>query len=307
MQRNTSSFEIVNEDNRIEVQYQDGDVIFGNFMTQNQRFANRSIDMIKILALQEGSAQFMLNGKMYRMEEGDLIYISQHSNIEDLLATPGAKVQFLCVRAGIMTTFFQAPTFLDLAFSIYQHPLLHFNGEEKHRMEDLVQAMEHFVHKGYPFERQIISKILEAYIYFLLGHYQRNLADKLPHQDTPTKASSMDTIFRKFMALLGNQEVKPRNVKYYSDQLNITPKYLSACCLKSSGMSCFAHINQAVINDIKKYLRQPDISYKEIAYKLGFPNHSFFSKYVREHLGYTPTQYRNKYLKELAQQVKPEQ
>lgn len=305
MQQRQDYTSFVRDDERIEIQYQDGDVVFGNAMTQGKTLSNANDDMIKIVVVQEGCIQFMLNGKMQRMETDDLIYIVPHSNIEDLLTTPGAKVQFLCIRANIMASFFQAPVFLNLAFSIYRNPVLHFRDDDKMRMQDLVQVMQNLIHKGYPFERQIISKVLEAYIYILLGYYQRNLTDSELNQEQPSKASSMDTIFRKFMGLLSELEVKPRNAKYYSDQLNISAKYLSACCLKVSGMSCFAHINRAVITDIEKYLRQSDISYKEIAYKLGFPNHSFFSKYVREHLGYTPTQYRNKYLKELAQRVAP--
>lgn len=305
MQEKFDNLDSYINDENIKIQYQDGDVVFGNAITQNKMLRNSTDDMIKVVVVQEGSMQFILNGKKQRMETDDLIYIGPRSQIEDLLATPGAKVQFLCIRSSIMATFLQAPAFLDLAFSIYQHPVIHFTENDKVRMQDLVGVMKNFIHKDYPFERQIITKVLEAYIYILLGYYQQKLVDTLPKKEETLKMSSMDTIFRKFMGLLSGLEVKPRNVKYYSDQLNISAKYLSACCLKVSGMSCFAHINRAVITDIEKYLHQPDYSYKEIAYKLGFPNHSFFSKYVREHLGLTPTQYRNKYLRELAERVVP--
>jgi len=307
MQSRESLQNISEKDQNIEIQYQDGDVIIGNVMTHNLKATEPENEMAKILVVQEGQVQFFLNGKMYRLDEDDLIYVGPRSHIQDLLATPGAKVQFLCIRAAIFSTFFQSPTFMDLAFAIYQHPVLHFTEEDKLQMQELVGILQNFIHKGNPFERQIVTKILEAFIYILLGYYQQKLADSLPQQDAEPKISSMDTIFRKFMNILAELEVKPRFVKYYSDRLNISAKYLSSCCQKASGMSCFAHINRAVLNDVEKYLRQPDITYKEIAYKLGFPNHSFFSKYVREHLGYTPTQYRNKYLKQLAQQVEPRQ
>ena len=39
-------------------------------------------------------------------------------------------------------------------------------------------------------------------------------------------------------------------------------------------------------------------SIKEIANELDFPNTSFFGKYVREHLGQTPMEYRRKYRKQ---------
>ncbi len=306
MQQTQELQNIPNLDYRIDIQYQDGDVVIGNAMTQDLKVTEPGFEMAKILVVQEGQVQFLLNGKLQRLEKDDLIYIGPRSYIQDLFSTPGAKVQFVCIRAAIFATFFQTPAFMDLAFAIYQHPVLHFTDEDKRQMLELVSVLQHFIHKGYPFERQIVSKILEAYIFILLGYYHQKLAGSLARPEAEAKASSMDTIFRRFMSLLSELEVKPRNVKYYSDRLNISAKYLSACCQKVSGLSCFAHINRAVLNDVEKYLRQPDITYKEIAYKLGFPNHSFFSKYVREHLGYTPTQYRNKYIKELTQRVAQE-
>ena len=36
---------------------------------------------------------------------------------------------------------------------------------------------------------------------------------------------------------------------------------------------------------------------KEISFLLGFPNTSFFGKYVKEHFGMTPMEYRNKHNK----------
>jgi AraC-like DNA-binding protein len=40
-------------------------------------------------------------------------------------------------------------------------------------------------------------------------------------------------------------------------------------------------------------LKQTDLSVKQICDRLGFPNPSFFGKYVREHFGMTPLAIRN--------------
>ncbi len=46
------------------------------------------------------------------------------------------------------------------------------------------------------------------------------------------------------------------------------------------------------MSDITYFLRNTDLSIKEICAKLGFPNPSFFGKYVKEHFGCTPLEYR---------------
>jgi AraC-like DNA-binding protein len=48
-----------------------------------------------------------------------------------------------------------------------------------------------------------------------------------------------------------------------------------------------------VLEDIRYYLRQTDLSIKQICDKLAFPNPSFFGKYVKDHFGMTPLEFRN--------------
>jgi len=42
------------------------------------------------------------------------------------------------------------------------------------------------------------------------------------------------------------------------------------------------------LSAITNYLRTTDLSVKEISHRLGFPNTSFFGKYVKDHLGCSP-------------------
>jgi AraC-like DNA-binding protein len=48
---------------------------------------------------------------------------------------------------------------------------------------------------------------------------------------------------------------------------------------------------------IERRLRYTDMTMQEIANDLNFPHASFFGKYVKEHLGMTPLEYRRKFQK----------
>ena len=52
-------------------------------------------------------------------------------------------------------------------------------------------------------------------------------------------------------------------------------------------------ITENTVVHIKYYLLQTDLSVKEIAFKLDFPEVSFFCKYVKKQLGQAPLEYRN--------------
>ena len=90
--------------------------------------------------------------------------------------------------------------------------------------------------------------------------------------------------------------MKKQPVEKYADELFISPKYLSTVCRMVSDKSPIAWIKEYVLEDIVFYLRNTDLTVSRMAVELGFPNVSFFCKYVREHLGMIPNDYRKKLL-----------
>jgi AraC-like DNA-binding protein len=51
--------------------------------------------------------------------------------------------------------------------------------------------------------------------------------------------------------------------------------------------------NGKMLEEIRFYLKQTDLSIKQVSNRLNFPNPSFFGKYVKEHLGVTPKKLRD--------------
>ena len=68
-------------------------------------------------------------------------------------------------------------------------------------------------------------------------------------------------------------------------------------CKELTGQTALALIHQQTIKDVRALLLKQDKSIKEIANELNFSTLSFFGKYVREHLGMSPRQFREQALK----------
>ena len=81
---------------------------------------------------------------------------------------------------------------------------------------------------------------------------------------------------------------------FYADKLCISSKYLSQIIKNVSGFSAPDIIDKYVILEAQHLLRHTDLSVKEIADQLNFPNQSFFYKYFKSHTGCTPNSYRQK-------------
>lgn len=65
----------------------------------------------------------------------------------------------------------------------------------------------------------------------------------------------------------------------------------SSCRHQDAVMQALEVINRCIIDDVRLLLHNPDKSVKEISNELGFPNLSFFGKYVKRMLGMSPEAY----------------
>lgn len=129
----------------------------------------------------------------------------------------------------------------------------------------------------------IVSTALNGFCYRL-----REQLD-LPLVEAPKQSLAL---FNKFLDILQHSEIKHRSVQHYAECLHISSKYLTLVCKKHSEKTAYDWIQEYTISDITYYLRQTQLSIKEISNKMGFPNSSFFGKYIKEHLRSSPMEYR---------------
>ncbi|MBQ2073918.1 MAG: AraC family transcriptional regulator, partial [Bacteroidaceae bacterium] len=79
----------------------------------------------------------------------------------------------------------------------------------------------------------------------------------------------------------------------YAKRLHITPKYFSTVCKQVSGCTAGEIVNEHVLRKAKMLLRQPSLSIKQIASRMGFRNASHFGTWVRRNTGMSPQALRN--------------
>lgn len=140
-----------------------------------------------------------------------------------------------------------------------------------------------------PFRSECIQGLLRSAILGLCGVLKKMMPaeEAHPHQ-------SSTSLFQKFLDLVNNNQDKTHTVEDYASMLCISPKYLTVVCKKNSGKTANEWIREHILEEIRFYLKQTDMSIKQIADRLGFANPSFFGKYVKEHFGMTPVQFRAK-------------
>lgn len=256
-----------------------------------------SRDVIAFVMCKEGSIRVDINGTELMVTSSDiLVYSPLH-----VLAIQSVSTDFCCSAAIInrnrITELMgeRAVSIHDTLF-LNDHPLINLATDDLQLMELYRNLIAHKLQEeGHSYTSRSIAHIVSAMLHDILGicllHQEAERQTAPSANDVPS-ASSID-IPHRFLALLAEDNARHHNVQHFADQLGITSKYLSVVVRTETGKTPSAWIKDMLIKQIRYYLLETNLTIKEICYKLHFENTSFFSKFIKQHLGCSPLEFRN--------------
>ena len=249
---------------------------------------------------EKGALQFSIEGEMYRAGEGDLVVCTPRNIIGLYMRSPDLQGKVICMGESLYDeampgVFHIDPNWWKKFLYLRQNPVMHATEFQSKLFLAYFNLLKIYMEDtDNPYRQRIITLTSQAAaveILHELDNWNPYEGDSANH--TKQEASQKDLLFQRFMALLSHPANTEREVRAYAEQLLVTPKYLSAVCKEKSGRTAMDWITESTVVRIKYYLLQTDLTVKEIAFKMDFPDVSFFCKYVKKHLGQAPQEYRN--------------
>ncbi|MBR4995947.1 MAG: AraC family transcriptional regulator [Alistipes sp.] len=154
-----------------------------------------------------------------------------------------------------------------------------------HEIEYFVKALQHIMRDDRnPYRIQVVQHIIMAIFYS---------SDKLRRiNDTDSVSSSADHLSRKFFELVKANFRSERQLKFYADELCITPRYLSRAVKERTGSSAADWIERYVVLEARALLKSTNMTIQQISDYLNFPSQTFFGKYFKRRAGLSPKEYR---------------
>lgn len=120
-----------------------------------------------------------------------------------------------------------------------------------------------------------------------------NLGRLLMAPAAPREFNSADAqILAKFGALLVKHYAQHHPISYYAAQLNISKSTLNRMCQKYFGANPKTIVQEKLLGEAKRqliYTRQP---LEEIAFRLGFKDQAYFSRFFKKQQGISPGLFR---------------
>lgn len=250
-----------------------------------------SKDYIILVYCLKGGMQVELDGRDYKVAAQELLVCLPSLMVGKYMRTPDFECRALCVGHGVMEQFGvelmrSEVRWLEKLRYITQYPVIHMNPYQQELINGYFNLLRCYM-KGAQdeYRRQIIHLLARAATCEVLSYLDDAVSENMGSQ---LVFSQKDVILRNYLSLLNQPNMTNREVSYFAEALNITPKYLTTVCKERSGRSASQWIALYKINEVKRLLTTTDKSIKEVAFEAGFSDVSFFCQYVRKHTGKTP-------------------
>ena len=133
------------------------------------------------------------------------------------------------------------------------------------------------------------SSMIGAYLKVLFILLHRALK---PEQQLITNREERISHFEQFMVLLEAHYTEHWSISEYANALNMTSGKLNQLCHHYAGQNALPIIHDRLITEAKRQLIYTQLSAKEIAYKLGFKDTGYFSRFFNRKCGTTAGKFR---------------
>ena len=257
-----------------------------SFFGYNEDYVFPHIVLTLILS---GSARAMYDMRLITHHKNDLTIILPGHIMHPMDCTDDFTYALL---------FISPKMFDDLRFHTFSHdhekfsysPVCSLTDEQASHLlhiVDQISIIANYTDKELPHRYQTLLAQL-AVGYEFLNYYRRD-------QDRQWTENRQTDIFNRFCDLVVKHYRESREVKYYADLLNLSPKYLSRVTRTvTNGLSPAKWIEQYVMAQAKRLIEtRATQTLQETAYMLGFTEPTSFYRYFKRAVGMTAKQYRD--------------
>ncbi|MCR4856728.1 MAG: helix-turn-helix domain-containing protein [Bacteroidales bacterium] len=236
----------------------------------------------------EGKGSFVFNAKCYQIEKNDLVVMPNPTRAKNLAAAPGMQVEWFAADNKFLGGLLPSNNYsIGGSISLNQNPVINLDDRQAEiLLEDFHRLRDRLDDRYLLFYREMMGSLCLTMMYDIFELHARREA-------TDTHSDRTAYIVRQLADLLATGISRTeREVSYYAERLNVSPKYLSATVKRVTGHSVSSYINRATVPIMKGLLDDERLSLTQIADRMNFTSLSYFSRYCTKHLGQSPSEYR---------------
>ena len=273
-----------------------GVVDFSKICRQTHDDIKLSADYYSIMFKNYPNNKFKYGRKPIDFQDGSLICMAPNQVIEidkNEQALENINGWGLFFHPDLIRTTSLNDKIKDYSFFSYEtSEALHLSDKEKQILNECVRKIENELKENIDvYSQTIIVSTIELLLNYSTRFYGRQFITR-----KTVNTSVLVQIEKILSAYFEGDSLQERGlptVKYLSEQIHLSPNYLSDLLKKESGKNAQDHIHFYIIEKAKSTLIGTNKLVSEIAYGLGFDYPQYFNKLFKQKTGKTPLEFRD--------------
>lgn len=252
------------------------------------------LSFYKITFITKNSGKLKYGQGYYDFNEGSMLFFAPNQLVGTTEYNSGTYCYLLLIHPDFLLGHPLSKKIKQYGyFSYSSNEALHLSDKEKAIMLSVYQIMQQELNNGVDeFSQEVMIAQIELMLSYVNRFYKRQfITRKAVNSDILEKTESiLDDYLNQKTLHLGVP-----TVQYLSDQLNISPGYLSDMLRSLIGKNTKQYIHEKLIDKAKERLTNTELTVSEIAYELGFEHPQSFSKLFKIKTDMSPLEFRNSF------------
>lgn len=253
------------------------------------------LDFYKITFITRNKGRLKYGRNYYDYDEGSMLFLAPNQLVGSTEYNGETYCYILLIHPDFLLGHPIARKIKQYGyFSYASNEALHLSEVERETILSVYKIMEQELNSRVDeFSQEVVIAQVELMLSYVNRFYKRQFI---------TRKTASNDILQKTEAILDDYIQRQESlrlglptVQYLSDQLNISPGYLSDMLRDLIGQNAQQYIRSKLIEKAKEKLTGTDLTVAEIAYELGFEHPQSFSKMFRLRTGLSPLEFRASY------------
>ncbi|REC62347.1 AraC family transcriptional regulator [Chryseobacterium pennae] len=249
------------------------------------------LSFYKITFITKNSGRLKYGQDYYDFNEGSMLFFAPNQLVGSTDYNSNTYCYILLIHPDFLLGHPLAKKIKQYGyFSYSSNEALHLSDTEKEIILSVYQIMERELNSRVDeFSQEVVLAQIELMLSYVNRFYKRQfITRKAVNNDILEKTEKIldDYLNQKTLSL------GVPTVQYLSDQLHISPGYLSDMLRSLIGKGAQQYIHEKLIEKARELLTTTELTISEIAYELGFEHPQSFSKLFKIKTSTSPLEFR---------------
>lgn len=240
---------------------------------------------VTVCICRQGAAVFNINFKHYTVGKSDIMVLYDDTFAMLKAKSRNFQIEYLLIEKKFATEI--AYSLPNQLFSFFnEYPIITIPAGKK----TVLESWRHILFEIVSSRGEYWQLQLKNHLQNLFLEISNGAQNKL---NKPMERSRQEQLCWRFWDLITTHCKQHKEVKFYANELAITPFYLSKISQAFFNDPPKALIDRQVTLEIKALLEVGELSIKQIASELNFEDTSYLCRYFKRHTGMTLTRFKN--------------